>query len=319
MGKVLKHYTKDYYNDVANWAAAGIWQPPSFDAVGYQRKLDQIFGLSPSGDPICRVRWAWECQRWENIEWDSFGNAVAGEWRQKYRALTVEIGNDEYVDISPPRWVLEERFEPGQYARSWELTRYKIVPIDTPPMACPGCKAFDPLKPYDWINPYTSDATQVQCRFCQEIVTIPYIKQDVHGQAPREGWYNLVPVVGIVAEHEASNACCKRALKDDRSVCWGRYKVPSEKELNILRRAVSERDADAAVSPHTELDEQALMDAKTWGLEIINETKVRSRAEAKEMWTDEITTHGASIVPPEALIALKESGRRIPVAKTMFS
>jgi hypothetical protein len=116
---------KHIYDDEKNWTVEGIWKPPStFDAAKYQKRLDQIFGLSPSGESICRVRWAWQCQRWENVEWDDFGNAIKGEWRQKYRALTVEIGNDEYVDISPPRWVLEERFEPGQYARSWELTRY---------------------------------------------------------------------------------------------------------------------------------------------------------------------------------------------------
>ena len=118
MGKVLKIQPRSFYDNEKNWTQMGIWRPPSFDAVGYQKKLDQIFGLSPSGDPICRVRWAWQCQRWENIAWDDFGNATKGEWRQKYRALTVEIGDDEYVDISPPRWILEERFEPGQYARS---------------------------------------------------------------------------------------------------------------------------------------------------------------------------------------------------------
>lgn len=311
--KLRQVQPKSFFDSQKNWVTAGIWQPPPFDAEGYQKKLDRIFGVSPSGGSICRVKWAWQCQRWENIEWDDFGNATKGEWRQKYRALTVEIGNDEYVDISPPRWVLEERFEPGQYARSWELTRYKTIPIGVPPIACRYCRTLD------WINSYTSDLSNVQCKFCQEITIIPFTRQDVAGQAPREGWYNLLPVIGVVADHEANGACCKRSLKEDRSLCWGRYKVPGEKELTILRRAVAERNKDSEANPNAELDETALLHAKTWGLEIINETKVRSRAEAKELWSDEVGTHGASIVPPEALVALKDSGRRVPVERTRFT
>jgi hypothetical protein len=298
---------KHIFDDEKNWTAAGIWKPPSgFDPQKYQKRLGQIFGLSPSGESICRVKWAWECQRWENVEWDDFGNAIKGEWRQKYRALTVEIGDDEYVDISPPRWVLEERFEPGQYARSWELTRYKTVTIDTPPILCRYCKSLD------WINPYTSESIQVQCRFCQEMTIIPFIRKDMAGQAPREGWYNLLPVIGVVAKHETGNACCKRKMKEDKSVCWGEYKIPGEKELKILRRAVAERNKDPEANPHAELDEQALRHAKAWGLEAMGEAKVKSQREAKEMWTDEVNTHGLSIVPAEALRALKESGRRLP-------
>lgn len=319
MKKLKLVSSKHFFDDPKNFTAPGVWQPPSFDAKAYQKKLDAIFGLSPSGEPVCRVRWAWECQRWENIEWDDFGVATKGEWRQKYRALTVEIGKDDYVDISPARWVLEERFEPGQYARSWEATRYKTVPLDTPPLACRYCKAFNPEVLFEWINPHTSDSTQVQCRFCREITVIPFIRQDIAGQAPREGWYNLVPVIGIVAEHEAGRKCCKRLMKEDRSICWGRYKVPGERELNILRRAVSERNKDLEANPHDELDEQALLHAKAWGLEVMGETKVQSRQEVKEMWSDEVGTHGASIVPPEALVALKDSGRKVPLFKQYFS
>lgn len=311
--KLRQVQPKSFYDSEKNWTASGIWQPPSFDAERYQKKLDRIFGLSPSGESICRVRWAWQCQRWENIEWDDFGNATKGEWRQKYRALTVEIGDDEYVDISPPRWVLEERFEPGQYARSWELTRYKTIPIGVPPLACRYCRTLD------WINPYTSDLANVQCKYCQEITIIPFIRQDVAGPAPRDGWYNLLPVIGVVADHEANHACCKRALKEDRSLCWGRYKVPGSKELGILKRAIAERNKDPEANPNAELDEAALMHAKTWGLEIMSETKVRSRQEAKEMWTDEVGTHGASIVPPEALVALKDARRVVPIERTWFT
>jgi hypothetical protein len=48
---------KHIFDDEKNWTAAGIWKPPSgFDPQKYQKRLDQIFGLSPSGESICRVR-----------------------------------------------------------------------------------------------------------------------------------------------------------------------------------------------------------------------------------------------------------------------
>src|ERR1051325_11575213 len=98
---------RSIYDDQGKWASEGIFRAPSFGAQQYQKKIDQIVGISLSGHSIVRLSWAWDCRKWENTEWDEFGNATAGEWRQKYRALTVDIGNDYYVDIAPPRWVLE--------------------------------------------------------------------------------------------------------------------------------------------------------------------------------------------------------------------
>src|ERR1051325_10734596 len=130
------------YDDQSRWAEAGIYKPPLFDAKGCQKKIDKIVGVSPSGHSIVQLVWAWEARKWENTAWDEFGNATAGEWRQKYRALTVEIGNDDYVDIAPPRWLLEERFEPEAIAQSWELTRYRKVVTEPPPFMCRYCKSF---------------------------------------------------------------------------------------------------------------------------------------------------------------------------------
>src|SRR6478736_5844382 len=111
----------DAYNIKSLWASAGIYKQPEFDVKAYQKRIDAVVGLSPSDQPIVRVLWAWDARKWENTEWNSFGVATNGEWRQKYRALSVDIGNDDYVDISPPRWILEERYEPESIAESWEL------------------------------------------------------------------------------------------------------------------------------------------------------------------------------------------------------
>lgn len=302
------------YDDQSKWAREGIFKPPSHvDVKAYQKALDKIVGVALNGESIIRLQWAWECRRWENIEWDGFGNATKGEWRQKYRALTVEIGNDEYVDIAPPRWVLEERFEPEQYAPTWEKTRYKPVTKGNPPFMCPKCYGVG------WINPWLSMGPMLSCQHCGEITDLPTVRQDMFGPAPREGWYNLLPEYGVIAEHENRKRCCDRLWKKEKAICWGRYKLPDEKELTMLKRARQARDKDVELNPREALSEEALRQAQAWGLQMMSDAKVASRQEAKEMWKDEVAVHGARIVPDGALAALAATGRRVPTLKTRFT
>ena len=303
----------DAYNDPARWTDAGIYRAPLFDCHSFQRKLDRICGLSPSGNSIVRLRWAWDCRKWENTAWDEFGNATGGEFRQKYRALTIEIGDNEYVDISPPRWILEERFEPEQIAASWEATRYRVEPKLPLPLTCRNCHSLQ------WIDPYRSSGIEVICIVCNQFDVLPSNRQDVWGPAPREGWYNLLPYIGIIAEH--SNKCCQRLWEESREICYGEYKEPNGLELKRLKKAISKRNKEAATNPHVspELDEVALKQAKEWGLQEMKETQIERRQELKEMYRDEVLVHGPGIIPPEAIAALKESGRRVPVARTIFS
>lgn len=295
------------YDNPSKWTSPGIFQPPSgFDKKAYQRSLDEIFGLSASGHAICRVSWAWECRKWANNAWDSFGNAISGEWRQRYRAMTVEVGDDEYVDISPPRFVLEERFEPGQYERSWEASRYLTAPTDQARPACRYCYGFN------WIDSTRSRGAQLVCKYCAEVNLLPTVRQDVYGPAPRDGWYNLVPHIGMVAEHESRMQCCTRLWKSSKEICYGRYKVPDGRELRVLREAVARRNADVEANPHAELDEQSLQQARQWGQDAMNDYSVRIREEARQHWRDEISVHGAKLCTPQELAALKSMGLRVP-------
>lgn len=281
------------HDDQKRWTDAGIWEPPNFDVRGFQKAIDNIVGKSASDYSIVRLMWAWECRRWQNVKWDEFGNATEGEWRQKYKALTIEIGNDEYVDISPPRWVLEERFEPGQYANSWESSRYVHDPEN-----CRRCQ----------IGALGIVEQSTSC-----------IRRDVFGPPPRDGWYNLLPHIGIIAEHEHGMQCCDRLWSESKEICFGRYKVPNHVELDALRRAIRLRNQDEELNPHQELSPQALQEAMRWGMQEAQEVQVKSREDLKAQIKDEVQTHGASIIPPEALVALKGAGRRVPVHKTVFS
>jgi hypothetical protein len=114
-------------NDPRKWGSDGIWNPPFFPVQAYQTKINKIVGTS-EGKPIIRLIWAWHSRKWVNEEWDQFGNATKGDWRAKYRFMTVRYG-DRYTDLSPPRWILEERFEPGQYMPAWNQTRWQMDPV----------------------------------------------------------------------------------------------------------------------------------------------------------------------------------------------
>lgn len=267
----------DAYNQKSRWADAGIFKRPNFDIQGWQRKCDRIVGLSPSGHSIVQLVWAWDARKWENTAWDAFGNATKGEWRQKYRALSVDVGNDDYVDISPPRWILEERYEPQAIAQSWELTRYRKVVTGQPNFACPSCHAIR------WISMEKSEADVAVCRFCGYDQMLTSISQDVWGPVPREGWYNLLPYKGIIADHV--NGCCKRVWDEAREICYGTYRLPGNLDLKRLRKAVYLRNKELATNPHIrpELDAVALEQAKRWGLQMMADKEVARRTELAEI------------------------------------
>lgn len=294
----------DAYNNPSRWADAGIFKAPSFDAPLFQRRINKIVGLSPSGHPIVKLVWAWDARKWENLSWDEFGVATAGEWRQKYRALTIDIGNDDYVDIAPPRWILEERFEPEQIAQSWELTRYRLKVVEPVPAMCCYCKSigryfsieqlisifakWDASQVNDgkvfvhWVDTDRSEGHVLCCRFCNNDTFLRTVNEDVWGPVPRDGWYNMLPYIGIIADH--ANGCCK-AARDLGEICYGTYKEPDGRELKRLKKAIHLRSKEAATNPHIrpDLDPIALQQAKVWGLQMMRDREVQKRGELAEI------------------------------------
>lgn len=295
----------DAYNDSRHWADAGIHKPPLFDSHSYQKRIDRIVGAALSGYSIVKLVWAWDARKWENTSWDGFGNATEGEWRQKYRALTVDIGNGDYVDIAPPRWLLEERYEPQAVAQSWELTRYRRKIVEPVPIMCRHCKTpgrffsvnelisvfarWDASQVQDgrvfvhWVDADRSEGHILVCRFCNMETELRTVNEDVWGEVPREGWYNLLPHIGIIANH--SNGCCRRAADELGEVCYGSYKEPDGRELKRLKKAVFKRNKEIETNPHLrpELDTVALEQAKQWGLQMMRDREVQRRGELAEI------------------------------------
>lgn len=317
-------------DDPRNWTKPGVFIMPDFDLEGYQAKIDKIVPRSASGQPVVRIKWAWDCRKWENYEWDSFGNATKGEWRQKYRAITIELPNDEYVDISPPRFVLEERFEPGQYEHSWELTRYYHDPE-----SCSRCSERATMLRSIMVlcgnRDLVPDHDALGCTLCYQTLvqmerSTTCARRDIWGPYPREGWYSLLAApamsvpFGVVADHDQEGKCCQKLWNRSREICYGRFRFPDQRELRVLERAVALRNKDVEVDPHSvTLNPRALTQAKALGLQSAQDVKVARRTELKEMYADEVAVHGAGVITPQAILGLKEARRRVPVNRIRFT
>lgn len=123
------------------WGDPSIWPRPSFNVEEFQKKIDKIVGLSVRGDSIVKLRWMRDNECYEKIytKWD-LATPTDFDLRAKYKFTTIDLPDGNFVDIPPPRWVLEQRYEPEQIADEWEATRWENVDGLPRPIrdACPG-------------------------------------------------------------------------------------------------------------------------------------------------------------------------------------
>lgn len=126
----LTRQTHSIYDHPKSWGTPGIWQPPdSVDISKWQEKIDQIAGKTPGGRSIIRIVWAWQSRTLHHTDWDGFGKPIKAAWRQRYRFTTVTLPSGEDVDISVPRFILEELFPVSLLRASWEQARYYFDPV----------------------------------------------------------------------------------------------------------------------------------------------------------------------------------------------
>jgi hypothetical protein len=242
-------------DDPANWGTPGIWNPPTFNVKKFQKRLDRICGTS-DGKPIVRLVWAWDkrCREFRYTKWDEFGRGVEGDHYYKYRAAVIPINDVDTVDICPPRWILEQRYEPGQYAASWEQSRWAEQ--------CVGQDA---------------NGQPINSRI------------ELRDAAPPE-WYGFLMTI---AEHEPGNACCARQWKERKASCWGYYREPSDRDLDTLQRAVSLRDADPyRYSPHEPLPPEAVSEITRAAFIEEEADKQAKQQQTHDIWSDFVKTHG---------------------------
>lgn len=130
------------FNNSSTWGTPELHKAPAgFDAKGFQKKLDAIYPPKVEGRPEVRLVWApsiKDCYTRRYSAWSNISNlGTESELRAKYKFAELKIDKDLYLDVPPPRWIIEERNDLGQVYASWEAGRW----------AKDGREMFPPLPP----------------------------------------------------------------------------------------------------------------------------------------------------------------------------
>jgi hypothetical protein len=263
------------YNNPVRWIDDAVRKRPNFNVHRHQKKIDRLLGTS-NGKPIVRLQWAWDVKRFE-----------MGEIRQAYRFYTVTLPNGDTCDLSPPRWMYEERFEPGQYMPTWDDARY------TPVLTGERFIGWDEI---EWERDWEGNWKRLpEPRKLPRFEPV-YTMVDSLGPPPRDGLYSYL---FTIADHDPDQKCCKRAWRGWKSGkrktmrCWGYYREPGQKDLDRLAEAKAARDAQPfKQSPFEPLSAQTLSEIAITERAWNEEQKKGAPKMASDMWGDHTNVWG---------------------------
>jgi hypothetical protein len=240
----LKRHYDPVLDDPTRWVVG--MRPPFFDREAYQREIDGITGLS-GVHSIMKLEWMPEVRDFEY-----------GGWRQRY----VSQYDEEGQEVSPPRWVIQERFEPGQYWDAWEAARKVFIPTGE----------GEPVE----VDPR---ALEIFGQSTGEVLD--------RGEPPKDGWYGWA---WTCASHDGE--CCQKARADgEHRKCQGYYKDPGEEELNRLRWGINESRKDKLVHPHEPLTREDLEEIRRASNYETEQRREAARSELVQRFTDFYNLH----------------------------
>lgn len=110
------------YDSPAHWFDAEVERAPTFSIRQFQKRINRAIGTA-NGAPIIRLSWAPDVAHWRIRETE------AG-WERKYVCFEDNLDGIGRIQISPPRYVLEQRIEPAQYLPHWNKKRFGAAPVD---------------------------------------------------------------------------------------------------------------------------------------------------------------------------------------------
>lgn len=258
MNEVISHLSLadrySDYNDPREWYRT-LNPPDSIDRNRFQRKIDRIVGLSERGQSIILLRWAWESSY-----------LMFGKLKQRYSFLTMDIEGQE-VQFSVPRWVIEQRIEPEQFAPSWNAARYIIDPATV--VTDTSTATYD----NDGNLIYAGDITYAGDKLDK-------------GPCPNVWHQNL----WIIADHDG--LCCEKAEEMSRS-CWGYYRNPSQWDIKEVKRihAAKLNDANYHQSPFEPLSAETLEQTARSEFEYKEKADAAKKSELDTRIDDHFNSH----------------------------
>lgn len=161
----------------------------------FQRKLDSAFGA----ENAYVLAWSLDKTFWDEfyVDWHVNGEPKGRPEKKPILLFkTVPVNETDYIYISTPRWLILERLHPSQLAESWIESSY----VDDP----------------DSMGG----------------------KKRIRTEHPPQAFYRIVRTI---ARHEQTvvqgqmRPCCKRMWDAQKSVCYGKYRPPSDDDVMFVR------------------------------------------------------------------------------------
>jgi hypothetical protein len=194
------------YNDPVQWVGSDFSTPP-LDAQwqsDFQRKIDSAFGA----ENALILAWSGQREYWDEFYTDWFGNGAPKEESLEKKPIILfgkyDVNDTDYLYIYPPRWLILERHHPVQYEASWESDAWASDERMTG-----GKKRIRNLK--------VPNAFYVHLKTIAE-----HDEVTTRGERPR---------------------CCRYAMENAKRICYGRYRPPSDEDLEYVRNIRINMDA----------------------------------------------------------------------------
>ena len=186
------------YDDVEQWLGADFGSAPQPESwvKEFQTRIDNAFGV-PGAFVLA---WSGDRKYWDEFytDWHSNGLAKADSLERKPLLLwhTFWVNELDYIYLHAPRWVILESHHPSQFVPTWDA------------------------------GVWVSDKTMLGGR--KQIRTIE----------PPKHFYHLHQTVAQHDEPLASGAkplCCAASAAAN-VICYGKYRLPNEADLDELRK-----------------------------------------------------------------------------------
>lgn len=213
--------------------------------AAFQKQLDSAFGA----ENAIVLAWSLNRKYWDEFYEDWFPNGLPkGKLHKKpillWKEVPVNNGAD-HLYISTPRWLLLERLHGSELEASWGDS--------------------------SWVQNGETIGGQRRIR----------------AEKPPKDFYQ---VLRTIAEHEQSLTterqppCCRRLWEADRSICYGKYRPPSEIDVAHVRRIRQRMDADG-VAQRNDAPRQAKMLARAAAStqHFMRQAEIRKATAVKEM------------------------------------
>lgn len=201
-------------------------RPPAFDMRSFQKRINERTGVNREGKPILKLVWAPEV--WTH----ALGEKIKRYWHRRFKE------GQEWVYISPPRFILERRVEREAYWAAHQAARFQTIEatgeiIDHGP----------PPEEY-YVFAYLIAAHD------------EFLAPSGRPQCCEDAWegetkFVLKPNLELVQERVGG-----------RRRCWGYYREPNDEDLTRIEQAVRVMNEDKFYDPYSVMTPEQLLAAE---------------------------------------------------------